>query len=105
MGNQCLYRKIKDVDLFAAEAHYHESCHRRFFRDFDNKKKTEKKDFTLQDMNKSAHKAAYNSVKQMLRTQLIDKEQVIQLSALREQYVIELDDGQGWVKTPQGHPH
>jgi len=31
LGNNHLYRKVSGVDLFAAEAHYHDFCYHYFF--------------------------------------------------------------------------
>uniref|UniRef100_UPI00358F0AAA uncharacterized protein n=1 Tax=Myxine glutinosa TaxID=7769 RepID=UPI00358F0AAA len=93
LGNSRLYRKVKGMDLFAAEVRYHDFCYHRFFCDNHNhKQKLEKKDEsdTEQARKTAAHNAAYNVLKERLKTQVIHNQQVLPLSTVRDCYVIEL---------------
>ena len=94
LGNTHLCRKVKGMDLFAAEAHYHDSCYHRFFSDYNNlKQKLEKKnEFDTDQARKiAAHNAAYNVVKELLKTKVINNQQVLPLSTIRDHYAHELD--------------
>ena len=88
-----LYRKIKGVDLYAANAHYHEFCYRRFYRDYNNlnqrvKKKTEPE--TKRAHKAAAHSKAYTSVKELLKTEIQANKQLLPLSTVRDHYITEL---------------
>ena len=61
LGNNRLYRKVIGIDLFAAEAHYHDICYHHFFCHYQNHKpKLVKKDETdtEQAPKTEAHNAA-----------------------------------------------
>lgn len=73
LGNICLFHKVKGMDLFAAEARYHDFCYHCIFSDYHNhKQKLEENDDsdTEQVRKTAAHNAAYNIVKELVKTQV-----------------------------------
>ena len=94
LENTRLLRKVKGTDLFAAEAHFHEICYHRFFSDYHNhmsKLTNMEESGSDQARMTAAHKAAYNVVKELIMNQVIDKQQVLPLTVLRDRYVVELN--------------
>ena len=62
-----LQRKVKGVNLFAAEAHYHEACYHRFSEFHNSNKKSEarKEEINTEQKRKSAaHTDAYTATKE-----------------------------------------
>ena len=94
LGKMHLFRKIAGIDLYAAEAHFHDACYHRFFDEHENYQKKLGKNSdsgTEQAILFAAHNAAYNIVKEMLMTHVIHNKKVVALSHLRERYIMKLD--------------
>lgn len=93
LGNSRLYRKVKGIDLFAAEGHYHYFYYHCFYSDYHNQmqkieKKTESN--TEQARKTNAHSAAYTDVKKLLKTDVIGNQQILPLITDCDHYITEL---------------
>lgn len=65
LGKAALLCKVKVVDVFTKEAHYHKTCHNRFNTEYVNhttKKASKKNTDTFQVMKTAAHDTAYTLV-------------------------------------------
>ena len=90
LGNFRLYRKIEGVDLYAADAHFHEQCYHRFCSDYHNHQEKVNRRGTEYRIA-AAHNAAYGVVKELLKTEVLDNLEVMPLTSLRDRYIVELD--------------
>ena len=92
-----LYRKVKDADLFAAEAQYHNKlCYMNFLNTWNNHLRAEKRaqlrEGTDQERQTAAHNDAFQAVTNCIQENIVTKKNVMQLSALRLIYINVLDD-------------
>ena len=91
MGLSRLHRLVKGVDLFSAEAKYHESCFKSFCTTFFNyerginRTKEPKHTEIL-----AAHEKALASVQDYIQIHVVQQNEVIWLSSLRLLFIEEL---------------
>ena len=83
--------RIRDVDLFAAETHYHHSCRKAYTRSagLGRSMNIDVRNNQL-DLEKT-HQKAFESICNTVSSQVIGKKQIIRLDDLREQYIRELN--------------
>ena len=83
--------RIRDVDLFAAEAHYHPSCRKAYTRaaGLGRSMNIDVRNNQL-DLEKT-HQKAFESICNTVSSQVIGKKQIIRLDDLREEYIRELN--------------
>ena len=97
MNKEALYRTVQGNDLYAMEARYHPSCRNTFSTEYQNyvrgKERLEKSDKldSLQAQKIAAYQTAYDSVKNYILRHVIECNEVIQLTFLRNLYIEELD--------------
>jgi len=91
-GNQSLLRRIKGVDLFAAEARFHSYCRKEFERASTRGNSKNPQTIAEQANLTAAHNAAFNAVVDFIEQHVIIQKQAIQLSSLRLIYVAKLDE-------------
>ena len=85
-NDEKLLRRIRGKDLFAVEAHFHPSCRKNYTR--PNKTVVVDK---VASGKKAAHDEAYGVVSKYIREDLLPQKKIIELSKLKDMYVIELD--------------
>ena len=83
-GYSSLHHKVAGVDLFTAEAHFHQSCYHNFdskfqtFKGYHQSKPTEVKE--KQELLCKTHAAAYSEIKAMIQKQVITQHKLLPLS-------------------------
>ena len=94
MQNDHLWHKVNGVDLFAANAHFHDYCYHNFFTDVnlirDQENENVKED-TEHSRICAAHKKAYESVLKIVKERIINKNKILLLRDIRNQYIHELE--------------
>jgi len=94
MGLVRLHRQVKSKDLFACEAKHHPSCFKSFRTAFANYERgtcrAEGAKDTEQACMSAAHEKAFVSVLKHIETQVVQQNEVLQLSSLRLLYIEEL---------------
>lgn len=95
LGHTSLYRKVQGKDLHATEAQCHPYCHDKFHTEYHNyirgmERADAKVMNTAQACQAAAHREAFNAAVEMLTHQVIEKNEVIQLSSLRRIYIEKL---------------
>ena len=94
MGLVRLHRQVKSKDLFACEAKHHPSCFKSFRTAFANYERgtcrAEGAKDTEQACMSPAHEKAFISVLKHIETQVVQQNEVLQLSSLRLLYIEEL---------------
>ena len=90
-NDENLLARIRDVDLFAAEAHYHPSCRKAYTRPagLGRSMNIDVRNNQL-DLEKT-HQKAFESICNTVFFTVIGKKQIIRLDDLREQYIRELN--------------
>ena len=95
-GYSSLLRKVAGVDLFAAEAHYHQVCYQGFYskhqsviKEYHQSKQEE--EIAKQDQITATHKQAYNAVKEVIKQRILVDLEVLPLTLLRDRYIHELE--------------
>ena len=74
LGKSSLCHRIKGIDLYAANAHYHDVCYHPFYCNYNNhmQRVNEKTEPNTEKGHKTAaHSVAYTSVKELLKTEVI----------------------------------
>jgi len=88
LGKSSLLRIVKCEDLFAKGVRYHEACCLKFNLDYLNHVSKLEREGTGQGKKINSHIAAYNVVKEHVKEQITERNQVLQLSFLRHLYSI-----------------
>ncbi len=99
LGNNQLYRQVKDVDLFSAEAQYHATCRNTFNTEYNNHMRAEERAMnkneegleTEHDQKISAHENALSKVIGYVDDHILKGKEVVQLSSLLLMYINELE--------------
>lgn len=96
LGQTRLYRQVQGQDLHAAEAQCHPSCRDRFRDTYRNhlmkKERAKNQDQdTEQTHRAAAHVNAFDRVLQVLSKNVIDQNNIMQLSSLRLVYIEQLE--------------
>ncbi|KAL4233686.1 hypothetical protein ACF0H5_008367 [Mactra antiquata] len=89
-GDEKLLLRIRDVDLFAAEAHFHPSCRKRYVT--DPLQNAETKSRLYQDKLEEAHECAFAKVCEKVTNKIIIAKKVLKLTDLLNVYIKVLDD-------------
>lgn len=94
MGLTRVYRQVKDKDLFAVEAKHHPSCLKSFRTSFYNYERGIHRAEEPQDSEQirfaAVHEKAFGTIVDHVKAQVVEKNDVLQLSSLRLLYVDEL---------------
>ena len=94
MQNEDLLRKVQNVDLFAAEAHFHQSCLNKFYSDYQLWKgyhrSNDDEAVQTQKQLELLYNSAYDNIKKLVLEKVLIKHQVLSMSVLRQMYVDEL---------------
>ena len=95
MGNTRLFRLTADVDLHAKSAKYHRSCYVNFCTSHKNFKRSLNQSTQDTDRGRllAAHQKAYEAVSHYIENNIIDQNQMVQLSSLRAVYIDALEEG------------
>ena len=95
LGKTSLHRKVKYIDLCAAEAMFHPHCRKTFGTEYSNHLRTVEREQnrknTVQVQKSQAHNQAYHAVCTFINDHVIEQGEVVQLSSLRLIYIGELD--------------
>ena len=91
-GNSSLLRKIKGIDLLAAEAQFHPKC-RKMFEVLDDRGLSQEKETVSRQANMmDAHNLAFMAVLDFVKDRIIVHQEVIPLTSLRLIYTAKLDE-------------
>ena len=91
-GDFTLLRKIKGVDLFAAEACFHPTCRNKFVRSTQRGCSKSPTTVMQQTDMMSAHNDAFDKLIVFVEEHIIAKKEIIQQSSLRLIYVARLNE-------------
>ena len=92
--NHTLLRKVKGVDLRAAEAKFHPHCRKLFdLNRYPTRGHSKRKEsVTEQSRLSAAHDQAFGDVVEFVKYNVLERKEVVQLSNLRLIYVTKLDE-------------
>ena len=89
-----LLRKVAGVDLFAAEAHFHQPCYSKFYSKHQTWKGYHRSSNADEDVDVemlAAHAIANESMKSFIQKERITNQNVIFLSVLHDHYINQLE--------------
>lgn len=84
--------RIRGYDLFAAEAHFHSSCKKKYLQDPDYWRSTDSEAKLHQEELEEAHERAFRQVCDRVSIEVIDNNGVLKLVELLKMYTTALDE-------------
>ena len=83
------------VDLFAAEAHYHDTCYHQYYSKYQTTKgyhkSKEEEPVVNQNHTFSINKQAFNAIKDLIQQRIFADLEVLPLTLTRDRYIMELE--------------